>query len=588
MKIKIQHQLTFTYILVILLTITLTGSLSLHWLRNFLIKKTEDNLRAQAHSLSKMLSGYVWDEKELPQAAFFFTENFEARGQFIIEIYDNYRTLIASSQEENSSTIKEDAFSVLQGEKEVKWIEESQGKRTMHITVPISTLNKIIGMADVSTSLDEIENIFFMMIRILGIATVCSVIVVSIIGFLIARTVTKPLNRIKNIAVKISQGNFEQRSEPVKNPAELAELSVTINYMADQLKSFIEEITNEKNKINVILANVTDGLIAIDLEGNIIFLNLAAEKKLQVRNQEVTGKPLKNIWPEEKILSLADEVIKSNDMIRKEITMTQNPPEILHFILTPFKDEKEENPGIIIVFRDITELRLLEEVRSEFFSNVSHELRTPLTIIKGFCITLLDDPGEKEEWDHALNTIEQETDRLTRLVNEMLDLSRLRSKKTDFKMEKHDIKSLILQVVSQFKEQCRKYNVKINCLLPENIPSIKIDRDKMKQVFINLIDNAFKYTPAGGEVMLEAYPDGEKTLHIKILDTGPGIPEEELPHLFERYFRSEKNKSRVGTGLGLTIVKEIIEAHGGKILVRNRKPHGLEISITISYLQCKN
>ena len=546
------------------------------------MENTEESLRTQAYSIAKMLSGYAWDEKDLPQSAFFFIENVEQGGHYIFKIYDNHGTLIASSNEDDNFVINEKALKAIEGE-EVKWIKEENGEKNIHITVPVSTWDKVIGIVDVSTSLSEIENIFSMMIRILGIATVFSVIIVSIIGFIIARTVTKPLNKIKNIAGKISQGNFTERAEPVKNPAELSELANTINYMAEQLKSFIGEITEEKNKINAILTNVIDGLIAIDQEGKIIFLNLTAEKKLKVNNHEVTGKFLKDIWQEEEIICHTKKAIKKKNLLRKEITISNEPLEILDFTFAPFEDEKKENQGIMIVFRDVTELRRLEKVRSEFLSNVSHELRTPLTIIKGFCITLLDDPGEKEEWSHALNTIEQETDRLTRLVNEMLELSRLRNKKISLRIEKNNIRDLLLQVINQFKDQCKKYNIKLSYSMSEELPEINFDRDKIKQVFINLIANAFKYTPPSGEVKIETYFLRKDNLfNIKVSDTGPGIPEEEIPHLFERYFRSEKNKSRIGTGLGLPIVKEIIDAHEGEIVIKNKKPHGLEVNIILN------
>ena len=578
MKIKIQYQLTFTYIIVILLTITLTGSLFFPWVRNILLLNVENNLRTQAYSISKMLGGFAWDQRDLRQASFFFTENFEARGQYIFKIYDDTGVLIATSgeQDEIGSLIKEEqAMSKDKGE--LKWIEEKNNEKIMHMTVPIATWKKKIGTVDVSSSLSDIQNILFVMMKILGMSTLFSVIIVSIIGFLIARTVTEPIKKINNIAVKISHGDFHQRISPVKNPPELAELSCTINYMAEQLKNVIEEITGEKNKMNAILTNVIDGLIAVDMDKRIIFLNSTAEKEFKVSNVECAGKMIDYICQGEEMVSLIARAIQDKAPVEKEIVMNHSPLKICHFTFAPFMDEKKEHSGIMIIFRDVTDLRKLENLRSEFFSNVSHELRTPLTIIKGFCITLLDEyPPEYDLWNHSLKTIDEETDRLTRLVNDMLELSKLRIHKIKFNLIRDDIKHLLLQVIEQFTLHSERYEVDVTCDIEENLPHISFDPDKMKQVFINLIDNAIKYTPAGGSVRISAYST-EGGLFIKISDTGGGVPEEELPHLFERFFRSEKNKERVGTGLGLPIVKEIIEAHKGGITVKNNLPSGLDV-----------
>ncbi len=581
MKIKIQYQLTFTYIIVILLTITLTGSLFLPWVRNILLLNVENNLRTQAYSISKMLGGFAWNQRDLRQASFFFTESFESRGQYIFKIYDDTGVLIATSgaQDEIGSVIKEE---LLTGDKgEVRWVEEKDNnEKIMHMTVPVATWKKKIGTVDVSSSLSDIQNILFVMMKILGMSTLCSVIIVSIIGFLIARTVTEPIKKINNIAVKISHGDFQQRISPVKNPPELAELSYTINYMAEQLKNFIEEITGEKNKMNAILTNVIDGLIAVDMEKRIIFLNSAAEKEFNFSRIEAAGKAMEEICSMEEVLNLLEKAIKEKALIQKEIIMENIPLKIFHFTFAPFRDESGEHPGIMIVFRDITELRKLENLRSEFFSNVSHELRTPLTIIKGFCITLLDEyPPEYDLWNHSLKTIDEETDRLTRLVNDMLELSRLRSHKIKFNMVKGDIKSILNQVIEQFELHARRYEVDLLCELHEDLPELCFDPDKMKQVFINLIDNAVKYTPRGGKVRIKAYSEAEKFV-VQICDTGYGIAEEEIPHLFERFFRSEnitREQKIRGTGLGLPIVKEIIEAHSGNIEVKNIKPSGLEV-----------
>lgn len=230
-----------------------------------------------------------------------------------------------------------------------------------------------------------------------------------------------------------------------------------------------------------------------------------------------------------------------------------------------------------------SELKKLEEIRSEFLGNVSHELKTPLTIIKGFVITLMSDPDAPKEWIRSFELINRETDRLTRLVNELLELTRLRSGRVALQMSMVDLSELIMNVHSQLSPKAAENEIKLHFLNCEKLPKVKVDADRIKEVFINLIDNALKYISSGGEVTVSANVIFSG-IEINVKDNGPGIPEEEIPFLFERFFRggSTRHKKVEGTGLGLAIVKEIIEAHKGAISVSSKVGEGTVFTVLLN------
>jgi len=227
------------------------------------------------------------------------------------------------------------------------------------------------------------------------------------------------------------------------------------------------------------------------------------------------------------------------------------------------------------------ELRKLEQARSEFLGNVSHELKTPLTIIKGFVITLQGTPGIPDDWSHSLEIVDRETDRLTRLVNDMLELTRLRSGRVLLRVSPVDLKELLGTVVSQMEVRAREAGIDLSLQCADGILPVSADSDRLKEVMLNLIDNAIKYSAAGGRVMVNAgaLPGG---VEIWVRDNGPGIPEEEIPFLFERFFRGTVRGNKIeGTGLGLAIVKEIVEAHGGKISVESTLGEGTRVKVSL-------
>jgi two-component system phosphate regulon sensor histidine kinase PhoR len=284
-------------------------------------------------------------------------------------------------------------------------------------------------------------------------------------------------------------------------------------------------------------------------------------------------------------------IIRDKKYFDTELTLEQPYNKVLKLYSNPIRhSDSSEMDGIIITLQDITELRKLEKVRTDFVANVSHEMKTPLTSIKGFAETLkMGDIEEEQDRLRFLNIIEDEADRLCRLINDLLSLSELEQKKAKAKLPKEEIKveKAIKEVLSMLESQSEKKHIKLSMDVQEELYNIKGEADKFKQMLINLVDNAIKYTPENGKVRVEAYNhedgNGHRKLVIKVIDNGIGIPGQHLPRLFERFYRVDKARSRAvgGTGLGLAIVKHIAILLGGEVEVDSEVGKGTEFRIIL-------
>ncbi len=405
-----------------------------------------------------------------------------------------------------------------------------------------------------------------------------AVILSLVLGYALSKTITSPIISVMNKAQKIAEGEFDEQLA-VKSEDEIGNLTKTFNYMAKELKNTLSEISSEKNKVVTILNYMADGVMAYDLKGNAIHVNPAARKLLGDDLSESSFQELaKTVGLEVKLenfIYLEELPVKEYDTIYKDIYLT------IYFAV--FTDTNKKPEGIIVVMHDVTEEQKLDRMRREFVANVSHELRTPLTSIKSYAETLLDDALEdRETSERFLNVINNEADRMTRLVQDLLQLSRLDNQQMNWNMNDVSLKSIVKEIVERMQLEASRKSQKLESYVIGEIPLIKGDKGRLEQVVINLISNALKYTPENGEITVyvgRIYND----IYIKVTDTGIGIPAESLPRVFERFYRVDKARSRDmgGTGLGLSIAKEIIQAHGGTINITSEEKKGTEVIVRL-------
>ncbi len=426
---------------------------------------------------------------------------------------------------------------------------------------------------------DELNSILKNIVTVILRSVLIALFITIVLGFLLGRTISSPIITLTKRAEKIAGGDFESIPVSVADD-EIGRLSNTFRYMSATLSDTIDEVKTEKNKIEAILQNMTDGILAFNLSGELIHINPEAQKLLGL--SYIGGVSFDSLFNELGIdIKIGNLLyIKQDEPIEKIATLSSK------YIRFTFAAVMKDNnaDGILVVMHDITAQEKLELSRREFVANVSHELRTPLTTVKSYAETLMDtafdDRGVQMRF---LSVIAQEADRMTRIVRDLLTLSRLDEKRPERQStEAIDLKSFLGGIVERMSVSATKKEQTITYRQMNSVGEFYSNRDKLEQVIINIISNAIKYTPSGGRIEVfsgKLYSD----IYIKVTDNGIGIPKENLPRIFERFYRVDKARSRDtgGTGLGLAIAKQIMDEMGGDIKITSEVDKGTEVTITV-------
>ena len=437
-------------------------------------------------------------------------------------------------------------------------------------------INFIIYVAQdrtyINTQLNNVKNAYL-------IAIFTMLLVTILIVYITAKSITKPIAILTSKAESIANGSIEHIALSPKSHAgyEISKLIDTFNVMINQTKENMNEISSEKNKLETILLHLADGVMAFNLKGNLIHINLAAKKMLSIQEE----KTFESIFSKLKIDINLEKIIYLEDWTSTEQMVKVND-KFFNIFFAPFKDEQNRASGVVAVIQDMTEQAKLDEMRKEFVANVSHELKTPLTSIKTYSETMLEQELDEESKEKFMNVILTEANRMTRLVSDLLQLTKFDYKKVAWNKIDFDITELTKQICEKHKIQAERKNQVLECYITSNVPAVYGDRDGIERVITNIITNSIKYTPEEGNIKVyvgAVYDDA----YIKIIDNGIGIPKEDLPRVFERFYRVDKARSREmgGTGLGLPIAKEIIEANGGSIDMKSDIGKGTEVIIKV-------
>lgn len=431
-------------------------------------------------------------------------------------------------------------------------------------------------IAYVTDTKDELYGILGNIFGIIFWALLLGSAISVFLGLFLSRTIISPIASLTKNAEKISAGDFEQKLE-VKSRDEIGQLTVTFNTMASELSKTLSEIKMEKTKVETIFRFMTDAVIAFDRDGKIMHINPAAKKLLEIEDEKAVE---------------FDTFFKELDfsISLKELTYLEHHNAIERYSdmngrslkaqFAPFVSGGVGADGVVVVIMDITEQKKLDSARKEFVANVSHELRTPLTTVKSYAETLLENAEKNSMEANFLKVIENETDRMTRLVKDLLTLSLFDYDKKFLNKTTFNLNELLEDIISKLKMEIEKHEHTLEFENDTRLPVFYGDRDRLEQVFTNIITNAIKYTPDGGKISVSCKPHLTSAI-VCVADNGIGIPEKDMPRLFERFYRVDKARSRKsgGTGLGLAIAKEIIDAHGGSIDVKSVHGSGTTVKI---------
>lgn len=408
-------------------------------------------------------------------------------------------------------------------------------------------------------------------------------ILALLLSFIVSRTTTKSLSGIISISEELAKGNLNVDIPITDSKGEIPKITMALNHMAQKLNEVFIQLSNEKNQLEAVLSAMSEGVMVVSEKGNIIIINDALKEMFNLTDDPFQ-KPYWEILRNREVIKLIDGVLESWKPDNKEVFYLY--PEERYYLANVIPLKSAEKKVIVVMF-NITEFKRLENIKADFIANVSHELRTPLTAIKGYTETLEEDAFENpQEQKHFLKIIKRHADRLINIVSDLLVLSEvegrdaLSNENGDF--EDVNVDEVIRSSLEALKSNARDKNLRVSFKPSDNDHIITANRFLLEQMFINLIDNAVKYTPDNGEIGIEI-TDQDKDLLIEIHDTGIGIPKESLPRIFERFYRVDKTRSRKmgGTGLGLSIVKHIVIIHGGKIDVNSEEGKGSRFSISL-------
>ena len=458
------------------------------------------------------------------------------------------------------------------------------GTPLIYVAVPVSESGRVVGALRLAAPLEAATPAYESLRGVMLAGGAVTLVVALGIGLFVAGRVTRPVVEMEDVARQMSEGNFRVRAS-VRSPDEIGTLGRSLNVMAGRLREKIDDLEREQAKATAILDAMVEGVIATDGHDHIILLNERARGIFGLGQTRVERRPLLEVIRNVDLHGLLSEsrAAADGEVVSREIKLPDPPARVLQVHAVPLCFTGDE-PGVVIILHDITELRRLEQVRTEFVANVSHELRTPLTAIQGYLETLLD--GALEEPQHARKFLEivfRHTERLGRLTDDLTDLSNIELGRISLRIEPTDLTEVTESALAIIQPRAGSGRVTVKANLPADMPEVLADRDRLAQILINLVDNAVKYTPAGGHVWVEAQRLPSGMVEVAVRDTGVGVPKADLPRLTERFYRVDKARSRElgGTGLGLAIVKHLVLAHGGDLGIESELWKGTTVRFTL-------
>lgn len=575
-------KLWITILLLVSFVLFVLTILLLEFFQNYHVDEVEKELMRSAEKVSTILA----EHSELVYGLEIVDEIIDSPSQVIITDEEGNRLhatkseeLVVSNRDITSSPMLSKVFDGETVTKEIR-VGTLSGSRDRYENVIVSgtpynhTDGKTYGVF-VFQSLQVLKQTTQQTTQVILLAAGIAIILTTIFAFFLSTRITAPLRKMREAAFEVSKGNFSSKV-PILTNDEIGELATAFNQMGRQITYHIHALNQEKEQLFSILSSMADGVITINRDGTVLITNPPADRFLEQAHYEKEGEAFQAV-PKDVVL-LFSKVMETEKEQFTEMTVQGRTYMI---VITPLYNEQSVR-GAVAVLRDMTEERKHDVLRKDFIANVSHELRTPISMLQGYSEAIMDDiAGTDEEKKEFAKIIYDESLRMGRLVNDLLDLARMEAGYQSISKEDVPIASFIERISLKFQGVARESSVQLST---ENalLGSVWADPDRLEQVFTNLIDNALRHTPEGGNVKIKSSRKGSNAL-FEVQDSGQGIHEDDLPFVFERFYKADKARTRgkSGTGLGLAIVKNIIHAHGGSIEVRSKLGQGTTFIIEL-------
>ncbi|MFB7141001.1 ATP-binding protein [Gottfriedia sp. NPDC056225] len=457
---------------------------------------------------------------------------------------------------------------------------ENSEREKLVVGVPLNA-NAKNGAVFVYQTLQPVKVMIHQTTNFVLLAASIGIVLTTFFSFFLSSKITAPLRKMKEVVGSMTSGNFNVKV-PIHSSDEIGELAYSFNKMSKQLNFNMNALKQEKEKVSNIITSMVDGVISIDNEGRIITTNPPAERFLKMLNDDYFEEETSSLVLTKELLDLFELVVVSEKKQFIELNFDQGNWQVL---MSPLYNQTNIR-GVVAVIRDVTEQRRLEKMRKDFIAHVSHELRTPISLLQGYSEAIVDGVAEsKEEMQELSQIIYDESLRMGRLVNDLLDLARMENGFTELNRDHVPLIQFVDRILRKFKGLAKEKNIKLFGEI-DNVPHVDvyIDEDRMEQVFTNLIDNAIRHTNENGRIIVSVSQNETSTI-FRFIDSGAGISSEDLPFVFERFYKADKarTRGRSGTGLGLAIVKNIVNAHGGSIKVSSEIGHGTTFKVKIPH-----
>lgn len=569
-----------------LISVYLVQSLEQYYLRNY-----KESLENQARLLSVFMEPGFGEGQGWAEDTVRLTREFRDLHDLEIIILDNFAHIIGSSGSQaliGRRMIREEITRALAGHlSDNMRYDQVNEERRYYLAFPVRNDQNVMGVIYLSGSLRAVDDTLNEVKAIMLTGVALALAVSFLLGIVLTRTITSPIKEVTDQAMNMAGGDFSRKIE-VQASDEIGRLGETFNYLAEQLSYTINEMSSEKSKVEAIINNMTDGIVALDGTGRIIQINPSARIQIKNLGLEVPLLGRSGFYLLRSLIGsdIMRQFVRKQKALTAEISSSESDY-IMLIKIAPFKVGKGKLDGTLIVIHDITKEREMTRRQDEFVADVSHELRTPLATVKSYVETLMDGAAEEPEIrNRFLGVLSKETDRMVSMVRDLLALSQMDVSQGFWQTSEVNLRDLALEATEQLKHKLSTQLPVIKVNIPLDCPHVNIDRDKVMRVFSNLLNNAVRYTAPHGEIVVDAIDEGNY-MKVIVTDNGQGIPESELPRVFERFYRVEKTRSRDygGTGLGLSIARKVVEGHGGTISIESAPGVGTSVLFTLPKLQ---
>ncbi|WPC43804.1 ATP-binding protein [Clostridium sp. JS66] len=587
---NITFKLTFGFLLIVIISTLLIGIISLNIFKNNIFNVKRNNMTKHALEISETLKPYITQNSKGKE----FTDIInllDSIDNAKIWIVDSNKNIISASNNKNVSLtyitdkdVKKSYNSIFQktlaNSEEYDEVYNPYYKEyMMTVAVPIkNNSNNVIGAVVINSSITDLSNsmnnfFIYLILTLLG-----EIFLAGFMGYYFSKSITTPIKKINSSALELAKGHYGIATN-IYQKDEIGELSSSFDLLSLKLQYTINKLFEEKTKLSNIITSMNEGILAMDTNLNIININQSAFSLLSVEDWESDLK-INTILSKLNVIKEFEAAISKDT---KKSILKEYLSKTLNFSMSPVKNNLNETIGGVILIQDVSEKEKLEQMRKDFISNVSHEFRTPLTIIKGNLESVIDGLTKPEYIKDTCITLLKETNRLERMVKDLLNLSKLESGKLEIVFNELDVNMLINDTLRGLKPLINNKCINLQLLLENNLPLLFSDYDKLKQLLIIFLDNAIKFSPNEGILKISTCSDN-KNIYMTIEDNGIGIPKEEIEYLGEKFFKADRARTSnvEGTGLGLSIAKRLVKVLNGHFEIESELGKGTIITISFS------